>query len=226
MLYIILIIIIISIFFLPQWWVKHVMKRYSKTINSLPGTGGELAQHFIKQYQLPVTLEATDQGDHYDPQSKTVRLSSENFNGKSLTAIAIAAHEVGHAIQDFKKDELLILRGKMVTASQHFQKLGAGIIFAAPIMILFTHSPLAGFIIALIGFFSIASSVVVHFISLPVEFDASFNKALPLLKEGNYVTKRDLVAVRQVLLAAALTYVAAALAGLLNVWRWVALLRR
>ena len=226
MLYIILIIIFLSIFFLPQWWVKHIMKRYSKTINALPGTGGELAQHLIERYQLPVTLEATDQGDHYNPQSKTVCLSSENLNGKSLTAIAIAAHEVGHAIQDSRKDELLILRGKMVAASQHFQKIGAGIIFAAPLMTVFTHSPLAGIIIALIGFFSIASSVVVQLISLPVEFDASFNKALPLLEEGNYVTKRDLIAVRKVLLAAALTYVAAALAGLLNVWRWIALLRR
>lgn len=226
MLYIILLILFISIFFLPQWWVKHVMKRYSKTINALPGTGGELAQHLIDQYHLPVTLEITAQGDHYDPQSKTVRLSAEYYNGKSLTAIAIAAHEVGHAIQDYRKDELLILRGKMVIASQGVQKLGAVIIFAAPVMTLFTHSPMAGLIFALIGFFSIASSVVVHFISLPVEFDASFNKALPLLKEGNYVTKRDLIAVRKVLLAAALTYVAAALAGLLNVWRWVALLRR
>lgn len=226
MLYIILLIIFISIFFLPQWWVKYVMQRHSKTINALPGTGGELAQHLIELYQLPVTLETTEQGDHYDPQSKTVRLSSENLNGKSLTAIAIAAHEVGHAVQDFQQDELLILRGKMVTASQRFEKIGAAVIFAAPLMTAFTRSPVVGFIIALIGFFSIASSVVVHLISLPVEFDASFNKALPLLKEGNYVTKRDMIAVRQVLLAAALTYVAAALAGLLNVWRWIALLRR
>ncbi|MCP3850761.1 MAG: zinc metallopeptidase [Gammaproteobacteria bacterium] len=226
MLYIFLILLIVCMFFLPQWWVKHVMKRHNKTINALPGSGGELAQHLIERYKLPVTLETTEDGDHYDPQSKTVRLSPEYFNGKSLTAIAIAAHEVGHAIQDFNNDDLLILRGKMVTASQHFQKLGAGIIFLAPIFSALVHSPIVGIIIALVGFFSIASSVVVHLISLPVEFDASFNKALPVLKEGNYVTKRDLIAIHQVLLAAALTYVAAALAGLLNVWRWIALLKR
>jgi Zn-dependent membrane protease YugP len=229
--YIFLIIFLLSIFFLPQWWVQHVMARYNKTINALPGTGGELAQHLIEQYKLPVSLEViplemTEQGDHYDPQSKTVRLSSLYFNGKSLTAIAIAAHEVGHAIQDFQKDELLRLRGKMVIASQGLQKLGAGIIFIAPIMTIFTHSPVAGGVIAIIGLLSISSSVLVHLISLPVEFDASFNKALPLLKEGHYVTPTDLLAVRQVLLAAALTYVAAALSGLLNVWRWVAILKR
>ncbi len=202
------------------------MKRHSKTINALPGTGGELAQHLIDQYHLPVTVETTEQGDHYDPQSKTVRLSPEYFNGKSLTAIAIAAHEVGHAVQDFRQDKLLLLRGRMVTTSQHFEKLGAGVIFIAPLLSAFTRSPQLGLLIGLIGLLSIASSVVVHLISLPVEFDASFNKALPLLKEGHYVTKRDLIPVRQVLLAASLTYVAAAMAGLLNVWRWIAILKR
>ena len=226
MIYIILILFFATLLFLPLWWVKYVMKRHNKNIEALPGTGGELAQHLIERYQLPVTLETTEDGDHYDPESKTVRLSPDYFNGKSLTAIAIAAHEVGHAIQDFRNDELLILRGKMVQTSQRFQKLGAGIIFVAPLLSAFVHSPLAGIFMALIGFLSIASSVVVHLISLPVEFDASFNKALPLLKEGNYVTKRDLIAVHQVLLAAALTYVAAALAGLLNVWRWLALFRK
>lgn len=226
MLYVILIAVFIIIFFAPQWWVNYVMKRHNKTINALPGSGGELAQHLIDRYQLPVTLETTDQGDHYDPESKTVRLSPQYFNGKSLTAIAIAAHEVGHAIQDFREDELLKLRGRMVTGSQQFEKMGAGVIFMAPLLSAFTHSTLLGLFVGLIGLLSIASSVVVHLISLPVEFDASFNKALPVLKEGNYVTKRDLIPIRQVLLAAALTYVAAALAGLLNVWRWIALLRR
>ncbi len=231
MFYIFLIIVLLGIFFLPQWWVQRVMAHHNKTINALPGTGGELAQHLIEQYHLPVSLEVippeiSEQGDHYDPQSKTVRLSSLYFNTKSLTAIAIAAHEVGHAIQDFQKDELLRLRGKMVIASQGLQKLGAGIIFIAPIMTVFTHSPIIGEIMALIGLLSISSSLLVHIISLPVEFDASFNKALPLLKEGHYITPVDLMAVRQVLLAAALTYVATALSGLLNIWRWVAILKR
>ena len=226
MFYAIIIIVFVLVFFAPQWWVSYVMKRHNKTINALPGTGGELAQHLIERYQLPVTLEATEQGDHYDPESKTVRLSPEYLNGKSLTALAIAAHEVGHAVQDFQRDELLIMRGRLVKTSQQFEKMGAGVIFVAPLLTAFTHSPHLGLLVGLVGFLSIASSVVVHLISLPVEFDASFNKALPLLEEGHYVTKRDLIPVRQVLLAAALTYVAAALAGLLNVWRWIAILRR
>lgn len=219
-------VIFILIFLLPQWWVKYVMQRYSKPINALPGTGGELAQHLADRYQLPITVETTELGDHYDPMSKTVRLSPENYNGKSLTAIAIAAHEVGHAVQDHRKEDLLRLRGHMVSVAQRFEKLGAGVVLFSPVLTILTRSPSAGLMLGLIGLMSIASSVVVHLISLPVEFDASFNKALPILEEGNYVTKRDLVPVRQVLLAAALTYVAAALAGLLNIGRWIAILRR
>ncbi|MFK5891751.1 MAG: zinc metallopeptidase [Pseudomonadota bacterium] len=222
----IIIIIFTLLIFAPQWWVSYVMKRYGKTINELPGTGGELAQHLIDRYKLPVTVEITEQGDHYDPETKTVRLSAKYFNGKSLTAIAIAAHEVGHAVQDFRKETLLEVRGQMVKASQRFEKMGAGIVFIAPVLSAVTHSPHVGLFMALIGLLSIGSSVVVHLISLPVEFDASFNKALPLLEEGHYVTKVDLVFVRQVLLAAALTYVASALAGLFNVWRWISILKR
>jgi Zn-dependent membrane protease YugP len=226
MIYVFLILLLALLFFAPQWWVKRVMARHDKTIQALPGTGGELAQHLIDRYQLPVKLETTELGDHYDPENKTVRLSPEYLNGKSLTAIAIAAHEVGHAVQDHQNDEMLTMRGKMVKRSQQFEKLGAGVIFIAPLLSGITHSPQLGLFVGLIGFLSIASSVLVHLISLPVEFDASFNKALPLLEEGQYVTKRDLIPIRQVLLAAALTYVAAALASLLNIWRWIALLRR
>jgi Zn-dependent membrane protease YugP len=223
---ILLIILFIILVFLPQWWVKYVMKRYGATINELPGTGAELAQHLIERYKLPVKVEITQQGDHYDPQTKTVKLNSENFNGKSLTAIAIAAHEIGHAVQDFRQEKLLYSRGQMVKASQRIEKFGAGILIMAPIVSVLSHSPPLGLFIAIIGLLSIGSTVLVHLISLPLEFDASFNKALPLLEEGHYVTSVDLIFIRRVLLAAALTYVAVALASLFNVWRWVAILRR
>lgn len=222
----ILIAIFLFLIYAPQLWVSYIMNKYNKSITQLPGTGGELAQHLIERYQLNVSVEMTDTGDHYDPQTKTVRLSSKNYNGKSLTAIAIAAHEVGHAVQDFRKENLLIVRGKMVETAQRFEKIGAGIIFIAPIIGAVTRMPAIGLLIGIIGILSIASTVVVHLISLPLEFDASFNKALPLLEEGNYVSKHDLVSVRRVLFAAALTYVAAALSSLFNVWRWIRILKR
>ncbi len=214
------------IVFIPQWWVSTVMKRYGYTIKELPGTGAELAQHLIERFKLPVKVEITEQGDHYDPQAKAVRLSRHNYNGKSLTAIAIAAHEVGHAVQDFRQEKLLYTRQEMIKVSQRFEKMGAGILFIAPIVSALTHSPHLGLFIGLIGLLSMSLTVVVHLISLPLEFDASFNKALPLLEEGNYITKVDLIFIRKILLAAALTYIAAALSSLFNIWRWVAILRR
>ena len=82
--------------FMPTLWVRWVMKRYASDIADMPGTGGELAKHLIDRFELKgVEAEITELGDHYDPQSKMVRLSEENWHGKSLTAVAIAAHEVG-----------------------------------------------------------------------------------------------------------------------------------
>jgi len=222
----ILITAFLFLIYAPQWWVKYIMNKYDKPITQLPGNGSELAQHLIDRYQLNVSVEKTDVGDHYDPKTRTVRLSPKNYDGKSLTAVAVAAHEVGHAVQDHRKEGLLIVRGKMVETAQRFEKIGAGIIIIAPLIGALTRVPAIGLLLGIIGIFSMASTVVVQLISLPVEFDASFNKALPLLEEGNYVSKQELVSVRKVLLAAALTYVAAALSGLFNVWRWIKILKR
>jgi len=222
----IILIILVILIYAPQWWVSYVMKKYARTIKELPGTGGELAQYLVERHKLSVTVETTELGDHYCPETKAVRLSPQYFNGKSLTAIAIAAHEVGHAVQDHLKEDILVARVKMVKVSQRLEKMGAGIIFIAPIISAITHSHYLGLLIGLIGLLGIASNFVVHLISLPVEFDASFNKALVLLEEGNYITKLDLNIVRKVLLAAALTYVAGALASLFNVWRWISILKR
>ena len=90
-----LIIIVLCIIFLPQFWVKQVIKKYSQPIDALPGTGGELAQHLVKRFEMEgVNVETTENGnDHYDPESRTIRLSEEHFDAKSLAAITIAAHE-------------------------------------------------------------------------------------------------------------------------------------
>ena len=94
------IVLIIALIFGPQYWVKHVIKKHAEPRPDLSGTGGELAQHLVEHYQLNgVGVEVTDQGDHYDPESRTVRLSADNFNGYSISAVAIATHEVGDAIQ-------------------------------------------------------------------------------------------------------------------------------
>ena len=85
--------------FLPQWWVKSVIRRHSAERQDFPGTGGEFARHLLDRLKLDyVGVEQTDAGDHYDPESRTVRLLPEHFDGRSLSAVVIAAHELGHAM--------------------------------------------------------------------------------------------------------------------------------
>lgn len=221
-----LIIIFLVVVFGPQWWASYTFKRYAKSQDHIPGTGGELARHLLDKYDMQdVEVEETEQGDHYDPESRTVRLSPNNFHDNSLTAVAVAAHEVGHAIQHQQKETKLELRSRLVGIAQKSEKLGSAIMVAMPFVTVITRSPAAGLIFALAGLASIAGSTLVHLVTLPVEWDASFGKALPILKSG-YIEEHDHAAVERILKAAALTYVAASLASLLNVWRWVALLRR
>lgn len=223
---VVIVLIVLAIIFLPGWWVKRVMHKYATPIEELPGTGREFAEHLIRRFQLKVKVEATDKGDHYDPVEKMVRLSPKNFEGKSLTALSIAAHEVGHAIQDHRNEPLLILRGKMVKIAHLVEKFSVSAMMLAPLLGLITRSPLVSALFFGLAFLGLFTSVIVHIISLPVEWDASFGKALPIIQEGDYLPSPDQQVVKTILTAAALTYVSSALASLLNVWRWLAMLRR
>ena len=99
------VLVVLALIFAPSLWVKFVMNRYSSQLPEISGTGGELAKHLIERFSLKgVEVEITELGDHYDPIEKKVRLVREHYESKSLTAIAIAAHEVGHAIQDQQGD--------------------------------------------------------------------------------------------------------------------------
>jgi len=106
------------------------------------------------------------------------------------------------------------------------QQLGAGAMFLLPLVMLITRVPAAGLVMAIIGLASMGIATLVHLVTLPVEIDASFGKALPILQQGHYVEPGDEAAVRRVLRAAAFTYVAGSLASLLNLARWLAFLRR
>ncbi|MBI1423717.1 MAG: peptidase [Gammaproteobacteria bacterium] len=227
--YILLILIVLlAVIFGPQWWAQHTFKRYATPRDDIPGTGAELARHLLKKLDMDhVKVEQTeDNNDHYDPADKAVRLSPHNFNDRSLTAITVAAHEVGHAIQDHRQEPMHALRGKLVVMANRIQQLGAGMLLLIPIVAILTRSPFLDLLLFIAGIASMGVATVVHFVTLPVELDASFNKALPILFQGNYIEAKDRPAARRILKAAALTYVAASLASLLNLWRWIAILRR
>jgi len=220
-------ILVMTLIFGPSLWVKFVMRRYSTEKPEMPGTGGELAQHLIKRFSLKdVKVEVTELGDHYDPIEKKVRLSKENYESKSLTAIAIAAHEVGHAIQDQQGDKRLAIRTKMVPIIDKVARLSAVIISLSPVIGIITRHPMPFSLLLLLGLSGFIARMMVHAVTLPIEFDASFSKALPLLREGEYISQSNEKAVGHVLRAAALTYVSAALADILNLGRWIVILLR
>ncbi|MFT7471962.1 MAG: Zn-dependent membrane protease YugP [Kiritimatiellia bacterium] len=214
--------------YVPSFWVRHIMSKHSKEIAELPGTGGELAKHLIERFQLTgITVEeAAPNTDHFDPSGPVVRLSPDNFNGRSLTAVAVAAHEVGHAMQFHRGEKIFELRKRYLPLATRLNRVGVVIMMTFPFIALLIRMPLViGGVIALSLLLQLAGAFA-YLIILPEEWDASFNKALPVLIEGEYIEQAHIPAVRQVLKAAALTYFAAALANVLHVGRWFMLLRR
>lgn len=225
--FILLAVFLLLLLFAPQWWAQAVLRRHSKPRPDFPGSGGEFARHLLDKFELHgVKVEGAPQGDHYDPQAKAVRLTPDKLDGRSLTAVVVAAHEVGHALQDHLGYQPLQWRSRLVLLAQRAEKMGAGVMMVLPLVALLTRSPAAGGVTFLVGLLSIASMALVHLVTLPVELDASFGRALPLLKAGRFISAEDERAAHRILQACALTYLASSLASLLNVWRWLRLWRR
>jgi uncharacterized protein len=225
--FVILIVALLALTIIPSLWVQAVIKRYREPAKRYPRTGGQTARHLLDTLGLRnVATEVTDRGDHYDPLAKAVRLTADNFYGRSLTAITIAAHEVGHAMQDARGFGPLRLRTQLVHWVAPIEKLGAGMLMMAPLMGAVTRSPRLGLLGLAGGVLTLAAGVVVHFLTLPTELDASFVRALPLMMQHGVIRPDDLPRARRLLTAAAFTYVAVALQSLLNIARWWAILRR
>ena len=193
----------------------------ASTARTCPGTGAELARHLLDEADLQsVQVEKTDLGDHYDPQARVVRLLPQHHDGRSIAAVAVAAHEVSHAVQHARSEPAFMRRFALVSRLVWVERLAIGILLLAPILLVSVRSPLLAALPVLASVLLMGIRVVVHITTLPVEFDASFGKALPVLMRGRYLTAGDLPAARSVLKAAAYTYVAAALATVLNILRW------
>lgn len=224
---VIILIVLVVLIFGPQYWVGAVLNRYNrKPEQNFTGTGGELARHLLDRFDLQaVKVEITGEGDHYDPIAKSVRLGEDRFYGQTLTAITIAAHEVGHAIQDARSESLFQWRARLATLAVGAQKVGSMLLFLVPLLSIISRVPAVGLITLLAAFLVMGIGLLVQLITLPVELDASFKKALPMLESG-YLLPEQYGAARKILRAAAFTYVAASLAGLLNFWRWMRVFKR
>ena len=218
--------VIVAVVFGPQLWVRHVLKKHGDDRPDLPGNGAELARHLLDEAGLQhVKVEPTKRGDHYDPDDLAVRLTLPHHDGRSIAAVAVAAHEVSHAVQHARGEPTFARRYHLVRKLVWIERLAGAILLGAPIVFAFVHVPALLVLQLALGVILLGIRVLVHVTTLPVEFDASFGKALPVLARGRYLAAGDLPAARDVLKAAAYSYVAAALATLLDIARWFRMLR-
>lgn len=226
MAYALIALLVLAAIYGPSWWVRRVMRRYAEPEDRYPLTGARVARQLLEEAGLShVQVEPTEQGDHYDPEDKAVRLSDAHFGTGSLAAVTVAAHEVGHALQDAEGYAPFIWRQRLVRWAQRTQQLGAMVLFAMPVVLGVTRAPGAGVAMLVAGLLSVGSGAAVHLTTLPTEWDASFGRALPMLRRREFLHRGDGAHARRILTAAALTYVAQSLAALLNVWTWFRMLR-
>ncbi len=200
---------------LAQWMVHSAFRSMSQVAASM--TGAQAARRILDSQGLQnvdIEMVAGQLSDHYDPTTKIVRLSSEVYSVNSMAAVGIAAHEVGHAIQDARRYSPLVIRNLAVPVA-NFGGSFSSILLMIGMMLLFTAMAPLGKFILLLGIVMFSAMVAFQLINLPVEFDAS-SRAKTLLLETGIVSGPDLPYVSRVLNAAALTYVAATLQAVLS----------
>lgn len=210
--------ILLSIY--AQFRISSAYKRYSKIRSQTGLTGAQTARTFLNSnglYDVRVERIGGRLSDHYDPRTRVINLSEEVYQGTSLASVAVAAHETGHALQHASGYFPMTLRSSFVPVAN----LGSG---AGPILIMAgLFIPSVGWLLTL-GIFAFAFAVLFQIITLPVEYNAS-HRALSLLLEGDMLESEEVRGARSVLNAAALTYVAAALAAVLQLVRLILISR-
>ncbi len=227
MFYALLLLLFLGLIYGPQLWVRYILYKHNEHLDGMPGTGAELAQHLLSEYKLELVKveKASANDNHYSPEENAVRLAPDIYDGKSLTAIAVAAHEVGHAIQFNRREPVSLLRKRYMRTALLIRRFGMFVFVGLPLLSGILHLPHLAWLSLVAGVVSMLVSVLLYVAILPEEYDASFNKALPMLDQGDYVPKVYLPAIRQILKACALTYVAAALTDVLRLWRWLRFIR-
>lgn len=215
----ILVIVGVVITLIAQFNVQHTMNKYSKIVSNYRLTGEEVSRRILDMANIrDVYVEKVNgrYSDHYDPRSKSVRLSSNVSNSASITAVGVAAHEVGHAIQHNRGFVLMRLRSFLVPVANFGSSFGMIMVVLGLIL---SYVGLIKF-----GIILFSATVAFQVVTLPVEFDAS-RRALQLLRKSYILDEKELKMAKKVLTAAALTYVAAAAATILQLLRLVLLSR-
>ncbi|WP_408954400.1 zinc metallopeptidase [Natroniella sp. ANB-PHB2] len=206
--------ILIAIY--AQFKVKSTFNKYLNVRAKTNKTGGEVAREILQREGIHgVSVQQTrgKLSDHYDPRSKTVRLSPDVYSGSSLASLGVAAHEVGHAIQHAVNYAPLNIRHSLFPAANFGSRVG-------PMLAVFGFIFFRSEFIVTLGIIFFAAAVLFQIVTLPVEFNAS-SRAMKLLQRNQYLGRNEVRGTKKVLNAAALTYVAATLVSIGHLIRLV-----
>ncbi|MBM3922225.1 MAG: zinc metallopeptidase [Sphingomonadales bacterium] len=209
----------LGISFLVSSILKGKFTRYSKQILTNGLSGKEIAEKMLREngiYDVKVTSVEGFLTDHYNPMDKTVNLSPEVYNGNSVSAAAVAAHECGHAVQHATAYGPLVFRSRMVPLVQFSANIVNWVLLAGMIMLAVSNNDT----VLLLGIILMAVTVVFSLVTLPVEFDAS-NRALAWLDNTNITNSEEYPMAKDALKWAATTYVVAALAAVVTLIHYV-----
>jgi Zn-dependent membrane protease YugP len=211
--------VFLGISFLVSAVLKSKFTKYSRELLSSNLTGREVAEKMLREngiYDVQVVSVDGFLSDHYNPMNKTVNLSPDVYNGTSVSAAAVAAHECGHAVQHATAYGPLMFRSKMVPMVQVSSMLVNWVLLAGMIVLATSNNPT----VLLIGIIAMSVTVLFTLITLPVEFDAS-KRALAWLNNTNITNQTEYPKAKDALKWAATTYVVAALAAVVQLVQYI-----
>ncbi|MDG1397577.1 MAG: zinc metallopeptidase [Polaribacter sp.] len=218
--------ILIGTISLVSWLISNTLKKkfekYSKVSLRNGMSGAEIAQKMLNDngiYDVKVISTPGRLTDHYNPKNKTVNLSEAVYNQRNAAAAAVAAHEVGHAVQHATAYNWLAMRSKLVPVVSISSRFSQWLVIGGLILGAASGASSFGFYLALTGLVFMAFATLFSFITLPVEYDAS-NRALAWLKNKNMVSQEELAGSTDALKWAARTYLVAALGSLAMLLYW------
>lgn len=212
-----LVLIAMAIVGWAQFKVKSTFNKYDQLMTEHQVTGRQAAEYILQQSGItnvrvePVAGHLTD---HYDPRNKVLRLSESTYQNTSVSAVAVAAHECGHALQDAQDYKFMRVRAALVPV------VNLGSTIAMPLILIGFLMQIAGLI--QLGILAFSLVLLFQLVTLPVEFDAS-RRAIEILGQGHIFTEAEVQPARKVLRAAGFTYVAASLSTLFQIVRFILL---
>lgn len=204
----------------PRVWVNRVLREHDR-VQDQPASAATVARGILDHHGLHgVQVEATDQGDHYDPHARAVRLSRHTIDRRSLTAVVTAAHEAAHALQHAEGFPPFELRTSLARVAQVTGEVGTVLIIAVPVTYFLTKRSLPPTIVGGSALAMIGTSAAAQLAALPTEMDASFKRAMPMLEAG-YIRPGQSESAQRILFACSMTYAAASLSSVLTAWPWM-----